>query len=143
MAKKKVKKAVHKTAQEGAADEPGFEESLARLEEIASELEGGRIGLEAALARYEEGVRLLRRCSGLLSGAQRRIELLSGFDADGNPVTTPLDDEALSLEEKAQNRGRRRTASSGSGSRASSKATPSEDSDPDGDDDVDDSPLLF
>ena len=143
MAKKKVKKTVQKAAQEVGETGPGFEESLARLEEIASELEGGRIGLEAALVRYEEGVRLLRRCSGLLSGAQRRIELLSGFDADGNPVTTPLDDETLSLEEKAQNRGRRRTASSGPGSAASSKATPSEDFDPDSDDDIDDSPLLF
>jgi exodeoxyribonuclease VII small subunit len=72
---------------------------------------------------------LLRRCSELLSGAQRKIELLSGFDADGNPVTQPLDDDTLSLEEKAQNRSRRRTAGS--------------DNDADADPDVDDSPLLF
>ena len=145
MAKKKVKKKVQNQSQEGAENEPGFEESLARLEEIASELEGGSIGLETALARYEEGVRMLRRCSGLLSGAQRRIELLSGFDADGNPVTTPLDDDTLSLEEKAQNRSRRRTASSGPANSVSGNATPSNDSTPDSnpDDDVDDSPLLF
>ena len=138
MAKKKVKKKSQKTAE----NEPGFEQSLARLEEIAAELEEGSIGLETALARYEEGVRLLRRCSGLLSGAQRRIELLSGFDADGNPVSTPWDDDTLSLEEKAQQRSRRRTASS-----ASSDATPCDDSDPsseaEAEDDVDDSPLLF
>ncbi len=138
MAKKKVKK----KSQKPAENDPGFEQSLARLEEIAAELEEGSIGLETALARYEEGVRLLRRCGGLLSGAQRRIELLSGFDADGNPVTTPLDDDSLSLEEKAQRRSRRRTANSDSG-----KATPSDDSDPSSDaeaeDDVDGSPLLF
>jgi exodeoxyribonuclease VII small subunit len=132
VAKKKVKKKVPKTGSEAGRDEPGFEESLARLEEIASELEDGRIGLETALQRYEEGVGLLRRCSGLLNKAQRRIELLSGFDADGNPVTTPLDDDTLSLEEKAQNRSRRRTAASGSSGSGDEV-----------EDDVDDSPLLF
>ncbi|MBN2293757.1 MAG: exodeoxyribonuclease VII small subunit, partial [Pirellulales bacterium] len=58
VAKKKVKKKVQK-APETLQDEPGFEESLALLEEIASELEDGRIGLEVALKRYEEGVGLL------------------------------------------------------------------------------------
>ena len=111
MAKKKVrKKKVAKAPGEG----PGFEESLARLEEIAAELEEGSVGLETALQRYEEGVGLLRRCGSLLSGAQSRIELLSGFDADGNPVTTPLEDDTLSLEEKAQRRSRRRTAAADS-----------------------------
>ena len=115
MPKKKVRKKVAKAAGEGpGAEGPGFDESLARLEEIAAELEEGSIALETALQMYEEGVGLLRRCSGLLGGAQRRIELLSGFDADGNPVTTPLEDDTLSLEEKAEKRSRRRTAAADS-----------------------------
>ena len=107
MAKKKVKK---KKSVNPVDDGPSFEDSLARLEEIAAELEEGSVGLEDALKRYEEGISLLRRCNGLLGNAQRRIELLSGFDADGNPITTLLDDDTLSLTEKAQNRSRRRTA---------------------------------
>jgi len=71
-----------------------FEESLAELEAIVADLEGGDLGLSDALARYEDGVRRLKQCHAQLQAAERRIELLSGVDADGNPVTTPFDDTA-------------------------------------------------
>lgn len=88
-----------------------FEESLARLEAIVHDLEEGQIGVSESLDRYEEGVKLLRQCFSLLEKAERRIELLTGVDAAGNPVTAPFDDPpAESLEEKAQARSRRRSA---------------------------------
>jgi exodeoxyribonuclease VII small subunit len=90
--------------------QPTFEQALAQLEEIVHELEEGQIGLNEALARYEQGVKLLRQCYELLQRAERKIELLSGLDAEGNPVTEPFRDDALSLDEKAQSRSRRRTA---------------------------------
>ena len=71
-----------------------FEQSLKRLEEIVHSLEEGDLGLNEALERYEEGVKLLRQSYDLLQKAQRRIELLSGVDAEGNPITTPFDDTA-------------------------------------------------
>jgi exodeoxyribonuclease VII small subunit len=71
-----------------------FETALARMEAIVYELEEGRIGLAEALARYEEGVGLLRQCFGLLETAERRIELLTGVDAAGNPIVAPYDDTA-------------------------------------------------
>lgn len=74
------------------------------------QLEDGELGLDEALDRYEKGVRLLRQCYDLLDRAERKIELLSGIDADGRPITTPLDDRDVSLGEKAERRGRRRTA---------------------------------
>ncbi len=43
---------------------------------------------------YEEGVKLLRQSYDLLQRAERKIELLSGVDAEGNPVTQPFDDSA-------------------------------------------------
>lgn len=89
-----------------------FEQALAGIESIVRELEEGRLGLDDSLARYERGVRLLHRCHEQLQQAERRIELLSGLDAEGNPVTTPLEDTALSLEEKARQRGKRRSAAS-------------------------------
>lgn len=82
MAKKKVK----------TKTEAPFEESLAELESIVSDLEGGELGLSDALSRYEEGVRRLKLCHGQLESAERRIELLSGVDSEGNPVTAPFDD---------------------------------------------------
>ena len=82
------------------ADGPTFEESLKRLEEIVHLLEDGEIELDEALARYEEGVKLLRQSYDVLQTAERRIELLSGVDAEGKPITQPFDDTAsLSGEE--------------------------------------------
>lgn len=92
-------------------DCPTFEGALENLETIVHELEEGQIGLADALARYEEGVKLLRQCFGLLEGAERKIELLSGFDAGGNPVAVPFDDESsLARDEKGEARSRRRAA---------------------------------
>ena len=59
-----------------ASEESSFETSLARLEEIVDELEGGEIPLERAIALFEEGVGLGRRCSARLEDAERKITLL-------------------------------------------------------------------
>ncbi len=67
-----------------------FEDSLIRLEEIVKQLDDGRTDLETALARYEEGVSLLRKCHGILDGAQRKIEILRGVDENGEPVLEPV-----------------------------------------------------
>jgi exodeoxyribonuclease VII small subunit len=76
------------------AEPPSFEQALSSLEEIVRDLEDGRLGLAELLARYEEGVKLLRQCHELLVRAERKIELLTGVDATGNPVTEAFDDEA-------------------------------------------------
>ena len=103
MAKKKP------TARDECAS--SFEESLAELEKIVSQLESGTLGLSDALARYEEGVKHLKSCQRLLEMAERKIQLLSGVDADGNPITQPFDEgDAESLEAKAAARGQRRTS---------------------------------
>ena len=98
-----------KTASEN--DAPTFEESLGELESIVGELESGKLGLSDALARYELGVKHLKSCHELLERVERKIELLSGLDAEGNPITAPFDEgDDASLEEKASARGRRRTS---------------------------------
>jgi len=71
-----------------------FEQALLRLDEIVRLLEEGELGLDDAMRHYEEGVKLLRQSYELLQRAERKIELLSGFDAEGNPVTQPFDDTA-------------------------------------------------
>jgi exodeoxyribonuclease VII small subunit len=77
-----------------SAECPSFEDALASLEQIVHDLEEGKLGLAESLTRYESGVRLLKQCFGLLESAERRIELLTGVDAAGNPITRPFDDEA-------------------------------------------------
>lgn len=88
-----------------------FEQALARLEQIVGKLEDGRVDLGDSLAAYEEGVRLLRQCHDLLERAERRIEQLSGLDAEGRPVTEAFDDRAtISLGDAAPTRSKRRSA---------------------------------
>ena len=88
-----------------------FEDALKRLEEIVHSLEEGDVGLDEALKRYEEGVGLLRQSYDILQRAERRIELLSGVDAEGNPITQPLDDTATIDQDEAKSRGSRRRSS--------------------------------
>ena len=76
------------------ASDLDFEAALARLDEIARALEDSRLGLNESLATYEEGVKLLRHCQHLLTSAERRIEIITGVDAAGNPITKPFDDTA-------------------------------------------------
>ncbi len=57
-------------------DDPTFEQALERLEGIVHQLEAGDLELEAALAAFEKGVALTRRCAGQLDDAERRIEQL-------------------------------------------------------------------
>lgn len=83
------------TVQNGSTPEcPSFEAALASLEQIVHDLEEGKLGLAESLTRYEGGVKLLKQCFGLLENAERKIELLTGVDAAGNPVTRSFDDEA-------------------------------------------------
>lgn len=88
---------------------PSFEEAIAELDVIVRELEDGQIPLAAGLARYEQGVKLLKHCYQVLDSAGRRIELLSRVDPDGAAQCEPFADEASSLEEKAQARSKRRS----------------------------------
>lgn len=119
-------------AGDGASAPPDFETALARMEAIVFELEEGRIGLAEALARYEEGVGLLRQCFALLETAERRIELLTGVDAAGNPVAEPYDATA-SAERAEQGAPRSRQRSTGgakSNKAARTTASPPADASP-------------
>lgn len=99
-----------------APDPAGFEEALSRLETIVQMLEEGQIPLADALARYEEGITLLKACYHTLEHAQRRIEVLNRVDPEGNAHSEPFDDSALSLDQKAQSRSRRRSRAADSSS---------------------------
>ncbi len=96
-----------------------FEDALKRLEELVRRLEQGNVPLEQSLAEYAEAVELLRVCQGKLDSAQSRIEVLSGFNANGEPIVRPLNtSEDESLEEKREARSSRRSAQ---GSNAASR----------------------
>lgn len=88
-----------------------FEQALKRLEELVRRLEQGNAPLEQSLTEYAEAVELIRICQGKLDDAQGRIEVLSGLDAEGQPIVRPLsDDPSTTLEEKRSARASRRSA---------------------------------
>jgi exodeoxyribonuclease VII small subunit len=66
-----------------------FEDALERLEALVGRLEQGDLRLEDALAAFEEGVSLARRCADGLDAADRRIEEL--VRRGGEWLKRPLD----------------------------------------------------
>ncbi|MGQ9606361.1 MAG: exodeoxyribonuclease VII small subunit [Thermogutta sp.] len=107
----------HTEADRNPGDErrPSFEETLADLERIVRRLEGGELGLEESLAEYEKGVRLIRVCHRLLADAEQRIQIVTGSDADGQPVLQEYREPDASLEEKRESRSKRRDAQTWTG----------------------------
>ncbi|NLJ86756.1 MAG: exodeoxyribonuclease VII small subunit [Firmicutes bacterium] len=68
-----------------------FEENLARLEKIISQLEEGDVPLADSLALFEEGVQLVRRCSQQLEGAEARIAILTSKEKEGEMQIDPFE----------------------------------------------------
>jgi exodeoxyribonuclease VII small subunit len=63
-------------AKKNQAPPKNFEDALAELERILGEIEGGEVPLEESLVKYERGQFLIRHCRGVLSAAEKQIEVL-------------------------------------------------------------------
>ena len=73
------------------ADEKlSFEDALAKLEAIVRDVEEGKIGLEDSIRRYEEGMKLLKRCRLILADAEMKIQKLQAT-AEGEVRAEPFD----------------------------------------------------
>lgn len=56
-----------------------FEQSMARLEEIVKQLEGGKIALTDSLAFFEEGIKLAKYCETELKNIENKAaKILEG-----------------------------------------------------------------
>ena len=84
-----------------AKGKPKFEEHLARLEKIVAELEGGDLTLDDSLARYEEGVKALKKCYEILQDAEKRVEVLLKSEG-GELKTEPFEPEEESESSKEE-----------------------------------------
>lgn len=60
----------------GKDETPGFEALLSEAESLANRMEEGGLTLEQSLAAYEQGVRNLRLCAGMLRGAEEKVKVL-------------------------------------------------------------------
>ena len=66
-----------------------FEASLARLQEIVTDLEREGIDLERAVALFDEGRTLVTQCEKLLASAEERLRQGAPADAAPVPVAAP------------------------------------------------------
>lgn len=57
-----------------AEEKQNFEASLAKLEQLVSEMESGQLPLDEMMKRFEEGRRLVTSCTSELEGIRQRIE---------------------------------------------------------------------
>ncbi len=70
-----------------------FEEALAALEQVVSQLEGGQVPLEQSIALYERGDALKKHCETKLDAAELKVEkIVAGGDGDA-PGTAPFNTE--------------------------------------------------
>lgn len=58
-----------------------LEDSLKRIENIISALEGSEVSLEDSLKLYKEGVELTALCKEAITGVEKEIEILEAKDA--------------------------------------------------------------
>jgi len=58
-----------------------FEQALAELEKIVSEVEQGQVGLEQTIEKYEQGMKLFQHCRQILEQAEKRIEKITQENA--------------------------------------------------------------
>jgi exodeoxyribonuclease VII small subunit len=54
-----------------------FEDQLARLEKIVSDMENAELPLDNLLSSYEEGMKLVKICGDRLTDAEQKVEILS------------------------------------------------------------------
>lgn len=66
-----------------AKEKQTFEQALGKLEKIVEQIEAGQIGLEESIARYEEGIKLIKQCRSILDVAEKRIQLLKKAEGGG------------------------------------------------------------
>ena len=136
-----TKKIKPETQEEKPGTGESFESSMQKLEGLVRELEGGNLGLSESLDKYEQGVRYLKQCYRLLEQAEKKVQLLTGVDAEGNPIVEDFDHEATTFE-KNDRSGKTSARSSGRKMRKSD-ATGQGSAETENSDDIDDTGRLF
>lgn len=53
-----------------------FEDIMKSLESIANELESGKLNLDESVERFEEGIKLSKKCNEILNKAEKKISML-------------------------------------------------------------------
>lgn len=60
-----------------------FEEMIENIEQIANDLESGKLTLDESVKKFEEGMEISKECSKILEDAEKKITILTK-DSQGN-----------------------------------------------------------
>lgn len=63
-------------------EEKNFEELMNDLEIIANELEKGDLNLEESITKFEEGMKLSKKCNEIIEKAEKKITILLQKDGE-------------------------------------------------------------
>ncbi|WP_371055295.1 MULTISPECIES: exodeoxyribonuclease VII small subunit [unclassified Rhodosalinus] len=78
-------------SEETPVEKMSFEEAMAELEKLVTQLERGDVALEQSIRLYERGAALKARCEQKLREAEDKVEQIR-LDAEGKPTgTAPAD----------------------------------------------------
>lgn len=53
-----------------------FEQNIEELEQIVTELEKGDLNLDESIKKFEEGMKLSKKCNEMLEEAEKKITIL-------------------------------------------------------------------
>jgi exodeoxyribonuclease VII small subunit len=68
-----------------------FEQAMADLEQVVTQLERGDVALEDSIALYERGAQLKKHCEAKLKQAEEKVAAIT-LDGNGQPSgTTPVE----------------------------------------------------
>lgn len=71
-----------------AVSEMSFEEAMAALEGVVSQLERGEVPLEQSIALYERGAALKAHCAAKLKDAEEKVEMIRSAEGRALGVTS-------------------------------------------------------
>ena len=60
-----------------------FEDAMKQLEQIATQLESGKLNLDESVKEFENGMKLSKECSKMLEEAEKKITILIQNQEDG------------------------------------------------------------
>jgi exodeoxyribonuclease VII small subunit len=77
-----------------------FEDALAQLEALVTQLEAGQLSLAAAVGSYERGMGLAAYCADLLGSAELRIRQVEALVEEADAQASDLTEEDYDLDEE-------------------------------------------
>ncbi len=76
-----------------------FEQALAKLDEIVTQVEQGKVSLEQSIEKYAEGMELIKQCRSILAKAEKKIQVLSKGEGESLTPAGELEEPAEAEDE--------------------------------------------